>query len=341
MTSKLQILWHKYIRQYGQDFCVENEKFKCNKCDIFLNVTRRSQIDQHIKTKKHIDCCQINPSNDQDNEDNEVVNEVQAEFNRDLFNAFVKSDIPLTKLENDELKNFLLKYTNIELPSERTLRRMLLPEYQKALSDIRSHIGSNNIWISIDETCDIAGRSVVNVIVGILDGLPDKKPILIHVEYTQPPNHSIIAQVFENALSKLWPDGKHYERVLLFVTDGASYMKKAAKALKIIYPKMLHITCIIHGLHRVCETIRTLFQSVDNLITEGKRVFRKAPKRIQLLKQLNSNLPIPPQPTITRWGTWLEASVYYYNYFSEFKIIVNSLDSTEAASILNIIYWLT
>ena len=39
-----------------------------------------------------------------------------------------------------------------------------------------------------------------------------------------------------------------YEKVLLFVSDGASYMLKAAQNLKTMYPKMLYITCLAHGL---------------------------------------------------------------------------------------------
>ena len=35
-------------------------------------------------------------------------------------------------------------------------------------------------------------------------------------------------------------------------------MIKAGEGLSVSYPKMIHVTCVAHALHRVCETIRVL-----------------------------------------------------------------------------------
>jgi hypothetical protein len=54
-------------------------------------------------------------------------------------------------------------------------------------------------------------------------------------------------------------------------------MKKAYKNdLKGFYHKMLHITCMAHGLHRVCESIRTQFKDIDNLIANVKNIYKKS-----------------------------------------------------------------
>jgi hypothetical protein len=63
-------------------------------------------------------------------------------------------------------------------------------------------------------------------------------------------NNSSIAVVFENAMNLLWPDKVERENVLLFVSDAASYMIKAAKTLQLLYPKMIHVTCLAHALKR-------------------------------------------------------------------------------------------
>lgn len=42
---------------------------------------------------------------------------------------------------------------------------------------------------------------------------------------------------------------------------------------------------------------------------------------------------MPPSPIITRWGTWLNAAIYYCEHFSEVKSIVDSFDQTNAESI--------
>lgn len=64
-------------------------------------------------------------------------------------------------------------------------------------------------------------------------------------------------------------------KVLLAVTDNGSYMKPALEALKVLYPKMIHVTCAAHGLHRVAECIRDQFKGVNKLISNIKRIFTK------------------------------------------------------------------
>lgn len=44
-------------------------------------------------------------------------------------------------------------------------------------------------------------------------------------------------------------------------------------------------------------------------------------------------MPLPPQPVITRWGTWLSAVSYYVKYFNEINLVLSCLRSSEAASI--------
>jgi hypothetical protein len=91
--------------------------------------------------------------------------------------------------------------------------------------------------------------------------------------------------------------------VLLFVSDAAPYMIKAAKALQLLYPKMVHITCLAHALHRVVEEFRGKYPEVDQLIAKGKTIFIKSPLRVQKLKEEAPTLPLPPQPIVTHWET--------------------------------------
>jgi hypothetical protein len=84
-------------------------------------------------------------------------------------------------------------------------------------------------------------------------------------------------------MNLLWPNGIQYERVLLFVTDAASYVIKAGTAHKVIFPNMTHLTCFAHGLHRIAETIRANFLLVDKLMSSVKKIFVKAPYRKECL----------------------------------------------------------
>jgi hypothetical protein len=69
---------------------------------------------------------------------------------------------------------------------------------------------------------------------------------LLACEVLERDNNSSIAVVFDNAMNLLWPDKVERENILLFVSDAAPYMIKAAKALQLLYPKryMQHASCM-------------------------------------------------------------------------------------------------
>lgn len=108
-------------------------------------------------------------------------------------------------------------------------------------------------------------------------------------------------------------------KFLLLVTDSAAYMLKAGEALSTFYTNMVHLTCFAHALHRVAEEIRLQYPDVNSVISTVKKVFLKAPSRVLLFRDMLPNVPLPPQPVLTRWGTWIQAALYYAQHFNEVK----------------------
>jgi hypothetical protein len=100
-----------------------------------------------------------------------------------------------------------------------------------------------------------------------------------------------------------------------------------------LYPRMVHLTCLVHGLHRVAEEIRGNYLDVDSLISTVKKIFLKAPLTVKKFKQEAPSLSLPPKPVLTCWGTWLDAAMYYCENYSTIDKIVSELDSNEASSI--------
>lgn len=98
-------------------------------------------------------------------------------------------------------------------------------------------------------------------------------------------------------------------------------MLKCGRDLKNFYPDVIHLTCLAHAINLVAETVRNNFEQVDALISNVKKVFLKAPLRIQYYKEHLPDLPLPPQPVLTRWGTWLEAALFYADHFEEIKSV--------------------
>ncbi|XP_016655804.1 uncharacterized protein LOC107882241 isoform X1 [Acyrthosiphon pisum] len=124
----------------------------------------------------------------------------------------------------------------------------------------------------------------------------------------------------------LWPTNVKYDNILLFISDAAPYMKKAGSTIQTLYPNIIHLTCLAHACHNVCEEVRAYYKNVDQLISEMKKTFLKCPKRIAVLKEKCPELPNPPRPIITRWGTWINAVKYYCTNFNELKSIIEEFE---------------
>ena len=78
--------------------------------------------------------------------------------------------------------------------------------------------------------------------------------------------------------------------------------------------------------------MRESYSDVDKLIANGKKIFVKAPLRLQKFKEAPS-LPLPPKPILTRWGAWLDAADYYCTQYSVIENIFNKFDRDDSSSI--------
>ncbi|KAL4131518.1 hypothetical protein QTP88_008813 [Uroleucon formosanum] len=219
------------------------------------------------------------------------------------------------------------KYCKKTIPDESTLRKEYFNScYENTLAKIRDTITDQKIWVSIDETTDSVRRNVANVIVGTLQPQNPSNMFVIHTEYLEKVNHSTIFQLFDKAMYILWGNGVKHNDVLLFVSDAAPYMKKAGDCIKALYPKLIHVTCLAHALHNVCKEVRAHYQDVDQLIGGMKKTFLKCPKRSAIFNEKCPELPNPPRPITTRWGTWIKAVQYYCKYFNQIKSVIEDFE---------------
>lgn len=231
-------------------------------------------------------------------------------------------------------QQFLEKYTKNHIPDESTLRKLYVDDiYNETIEKIRTQVANNRIWVSIDETTDVEGRFIANVIIGTLEIKHFGSIFLLHSEQLEKTNFSTISKVFDKSMSKLWPNGIHHDNVLLFLSDAAPYMKKAGKSLKVFYSKMIHVTYAAHGLHRIAEQIRDHFSTVDKVIANCKKVFKKAPTRVEMFKIEAPGICLPPDPIITRWGSWVSAAIYYCENLNYVRCVIEKLDKDDAVSI--------
>jgi len=73
-------------------------------------------------------------------------------------------------------------------------------------------------------------------------------------------------------------------------------MMKSADSLTVITAEFNSSDMFLaHGIHRICECIRIVYSTVDELFATVKQVFLKAPGRVIELREISSDLPLPSQ----------------------------------------------
>ncbi|KAL4088528.1 hypothetical protein QTP88_023622 [Uroleucon formosanum] len=317
----------RYLREYGDVFSTDGDILFCKVCSVKVNAEKKFTVTQHLKTNKHE---MLAARRKVESKSSEYTHQLftasnkKSVFSKDLCKALMTANIPVHKISNTEFRKFLEKYTLHAVPSESTLRKTYINDcYDECMSEIRQYITGNKIWVSIDETTDVEGRYIANVVVGTLLSDGPGKIFLLTTEVLEKANYSTITKLFDNAMFLLWPNSIRHNDVLLFLSDAAPYMKKAGDTIKVLYPKIIHVTCLAHGLHRVAEEVRVNYPKVDKLVSSVKQIFLKAPSRTVLFKTVNPGIPLPPEPILTRWGTWIEATSYYCKYFSKIRDVPN------------------
>ncbi|KAL4143990.1 hypothetical protein QTP88_006235 [Uroleucon formosanum] len=281
-----------FVKEFGEHiFTSDGKVLFCKLCEVKVSATKRFLVTQHIKTAKHEHAFNQRKRREQSTSQSLLTENTnkKSDFNSDLTEALVFANIPLYKVNNLKFKNFLEKYTSKKIPDESTLRKNYVDSiYQKTLTKIQAEVLNRKIWVSIDETTDIDGRYVANVIVGVLDCEVPGKVMLVNCEHLEKTNSTTIAQLFDRTMNLIWPQA---------------------------------------------EQIRIDFPLVDKLISSVKKVFLKCPSRIQIFKNEAPELSLPPEPVLTRWGTWLTAAIYYCDSYQTIKKIINKFDPNDASSI--------
>ena len=228
-------------------------------------------------------------------------------FHKKMCSAFLSADIPLHKLNNNNLKSFLSQYTGKSVPDVGTLRNKIVPQLiNENMDEVKLRLKDNYYYIIIDETTDARGYNMCSVLIGVLNCEKFHDVDMISLKKIETTNYSTICQLINKCISDFNLDN---DKFLLLLSDAATYMVKAGKYLEPFFPNMIHVTCLAHGVNRVGEKVRELFPEVNKLINNGKKVFLKAPRRVEVYREIMKDKQLPPQPILTRWGTWLNAAL--------------------------------
>lgn len=114
-------------------------------------------------------------------------------------------NIPFNKLRNTLFCNFLEKHKAKKIPDKSTLRKNYVDQcFNETIDSIRKYIKNKKIWVSIDETSDVEGRYVANVIMGTLEISKPGKSFLLNCEVLEKANNSTISKLFDRSMAVLY-----------------------------------------------------------------------------------------------------------------------------------------
>ena len=181
---------------------------------------------------------------------------------------------------------------------------------------IKELLMDKKVFLVVDES-EIDKKKYLKVLVGDIN-VPEKT-YLLDCSVVERVNQNVMCAKIDDCLRNL---DIPRENFVLLLSDAASYMTACTAALKVLYPYLFHVTCTAHMLHNCAEKVRSYFTEVDNLVARVKAATVKNKTRRSLFKDIGS----PPEPVVTRWGTWLEAAEYYADNLTEVMKIVNSFD---------------
>lgn len=95
------------------------------------------------------------------------------------------------KCNNIYLKSFLEKYTTKIIPDVSSIRKSYLHDcYTDTMNKIRDKIDGKKVWLFIDETTDVEGRYIANVVIGTLETNGPSTTMLLNSEVLEKANYS-------------------------------------------------------------------------------------------------------------------------------------------------------
>ena len=308
-----------YVARYPTEFMATTRgELFCTLCSTIVSHCKKFSIDKHRQSKKHQKAL---PSTSQQRQQPLSIPTTSFDWNDyvgKVTAAFLSADIPLYKLNNPDLQA-LFKYVGQRAPSEFACRKRIDDMGKCEVNRICNILSDKVIFMVIDET-DVSGCKYINTLVGDIEQ-PETTYLLHCKTLDASPNQQSVIHAVDDAIRTLETDRDNF---VLLLTDAARYMTAAGRVVKQTYPRLFHITCVAHGLHNAAERIRANYEDVDKLIASVKASVVKNKDRKAKFSAINS----PPQPVVTRWGSWLKAAEYYAKKFPQVREIINAFEGT-------------
>lgn len=327
-------LWERcnsYPKEEG--FYIRENKFlMCRHCNVRLDFEKKDTLDKHIKGASH----QAKKSAVASNSSGSVKRQAglsesfenlkkskmaKEELCHDVVKMCLKANIPLTKLDNEEVRSFFNKYVpgSGSLPSSDRLQRVYVSECgNEHKEQIREFVKDLPIVVVADETSDKNGRCVFAVLFRTVAAWSEQKVYLASCNFLDAANKTTCSQAIIDTLKEY---NVSYENVIALVSDSAPYMTACFNALKILIgDHIIHLQCWAHKMNLVGDVFMKELKELNFTVSKVKIAFLHSRKMkaayLSFLEQSYPQLPklLFPDPVITRWNSWFHCVQYLDSY---------------------------
>ncbi|KAF7702861.1 hypothetical protein CDIK_0297, partial [Cucumispora dikerogammari] len=199
-------------------------------------------------------------------------------------------NIPLHKLRHLAIKQLFTKLDHPIL-KETSCKNVVGILYERKRNEIKAKFKNNNFFMIVDESQHL-NKKYVNTQLGLFSEPRNIFLILCRIKTTV--NSSVVKKMIYSVIKENVFD---IIFMSLLISDAASYMLKEKSEIQKKHKNIFHITCFAHLLHNRALRIKTPFMNIDFLISSVKMAPIKSIDR----REKFVNMPLPPQPIITRW----------------------------------------
>lgn len=312
-TEENLITESKTIMDYintSQIYEVDPEgRVKCKICQNIIKISLKdgtTPLNKHMITEKHRRNMSVNNKK-------ESLEITPDQWHMTVLKWMTENKIPLSRLDDEKFSSFIENFSGKTLFSSTHYKNSVLPKlYGLNIHGLLSSIKNKPFYIMFDESPDRLNRKIINILVGELSSGEAKKPFILNTIELEHVDSSSIVREINFTIQKFFSDASEALNFKLLISDKASYCLKVGKMLKIIYPDMKHVTCLCHGLHNFAELIRNRCPTINKFISKFKKLLKNNSKNKKLFKNI-TKISLPPFPIMTRWGTWLDCALWFYN----------------------------
>ena len=247
--AKVRQTCHEYPDEFS---ATPAGDLRCNLCDVSVKCDKKFFVESHQKSKQHQGKLETK-SKSQSKQT--FLHFDQVNFKEQVVSSFVAADIPLHKLNHPSLKSLfarMVKALSLETAAQACVAKLASQKEQQ----IQELLRDKRIFLIVDEA-EVAKQKYISVLVGSLDAPNQTFLVNCHqLDSSRSVNSSIILHTVDDILRQLEIKCENFS---LFLTDAAQYMSSAGKALKELYPSLMHVTYVAHLLHNCAMRVRAHF----------------------------------------------------------------------------------